>query len=292
MKAFSRLYKALDETNKTTGKVDAMVKYFETTPPEDAVWGLYFLTGRRPRRPVNTTKMWGWANELSGLPAWLFSECYDAVADLAETIAKIVPEPPEPPDAEAHSLSHWVNDRLLPLANISEEDQKVEISRAWAELDIYERMVYNKLITGEFRVGVSQDLVIRAVSQAGGVPAQVVAHRLMGSWEPTAEFFQSLFSEDHTDADISKPYPFCLAHPLEGAPDALGDIDQWQVEWKYDGIRAQLIRREGHTFVWSRGEDLITERFPEVADVGEWLPDGTVIDGEIMAWRGDDPLPF
>lgn len=343
MKAFAELYTALDETNKTTGKVEAMVRYFQSTPPEDAAWGLYFLTGRRPKRPVNTTKLWTWAQELSGLPGWLFSECYDAVADLAETIAKIVPEEegvaalgrygvneaggvgalghdripdtsegacastpqrrnagPSPPDnpksvirnPKSLPLHLWVTERLLPLAGMTEEEQKVEVMSAWRELDTMQRHVYNKLITGEFRIGVSQDLVIRAVAQASGIPSSVIAHRLMGAWQPTAEFYQSLFSEDHTDADISKPYPFCLAHPLEGGPEALGDPGQWQVEWKYDGIRAQLVKREGQTFVWSRGEELISERFPEVRDIGAFLPDGTVLDGEIMAWRGEHPLPF
>jgi DNA ligase-1 len=290
MKRFVDLYVALDETNKTGGKVAAMVGYFKEAPPEDAVWGLYFLTGRRPKRPVSVTKLWAWANELTGLPGWLFSESYDAVGDLAETIATILPD--SPAQQEPLPLHEWIEKRLIPMQGMPEEEQREIIESAWRELDRNGRFVWNKLITGGFRVGVSQDLVIRALSQASGVPVATVAHRLMGHWEPTAEFYLSLMGEDEGDANISRPYPFCLAHALEGSPETLGPIGEWHAEWKWDGIRAQLVRRNGQTFVWSRGEDLISERFPEVRDAGDFLPDGTVLDGEIMAWRGESPLLF
>jgi DNA ligase 1 len=293
MRAFAKLYTALDETNKTSGKVAEMVGYFRTAPPEDAVWGLYFLTGRRPRRPVTTTQLWEWAMQQSGLPSWLFSECYDAVGDLAETIAKALPDAP-------HELGHgldiplhlWITQRLLPLASMNEEEQREEVTKAWRELDAVGRFVYNKLITGEFRVGVSQDLVVRALSQVSGVPAPVVAHRLMGSWEPTGEFFTNLLAEDFSDANVSRPYPFCLAHALEGDPSSLGSEADWHAEWKWDGIRAQVVHRNDQTFIWSRGEDLISHRFPEIVNLGPLMPNGTVADGEVMAWRDERPLPF
>ena len=317
MKRFVDLYIALDTTNKTSAKVDAMAQYFATTPPEDAIWGLYFLTGRRPRRPVNTSKLWGWALELSGLPSWLFSESYDAVGDLAETIAMVVnpvegPESPipqsgsylregvgggrfpegQPASPDQAQLHTWIEDRLLRLTNLPEDEQREVIEKAWSDLDRNGRFVYNKLITGGFRVGVSQDLVIRALSQASQVPAPVVAHRLTGHWEPTADFFQKLVGEDQGDADISKPYPFCLAHPLQADLESIGPREEWHAEWKWDGIRSQVIRRQGHTFVWSRGEELISERFPEIKELGDLLPEGTALDGEIMAWQGAMPLPF
>lgn len=292
MKRFVELYTELDETNKTIGKVDAMVRYFKEGPPEDAVWGLFFLTGRRPRRPVAVTKLWAWANELTGLPGWLFSESYDAVGDLAETIATILPDAPESGASAGLPLHKWLEDRLLPMQGMDEEQQRQIIEQSWRELDRNGRFVWNKLITGGFRVGVSQDLVIRALSQASGVPAATIAHRLMGHWEPTAEFFLKLMGEEDSESDVSKPYPFCLAHPLPGEPQDLGSIEDWHAEWKWDGIRCQLVRREGQTFVWSRGEDLISERFPEVAQIGEHVPDGTVLDGEIMAWKDEKPMMF
>jgi DNA ligase 1 len=291
VKRFVQLYTELDETNKTLGKVEAMVRYFKEVPPEDAIWGLYFLTGRRPKRPVAAPKIWGWANELSGLPPWLFSECYDAVGDMAETIATILPDTPSS-GVEETPLHKWIEDRLLYMQGLDELSQREIIERSWRELDRSGRFVWNKLITGAFRVGVSQDLVIRALSQASGIPAPTVAHRLMGHWEPTALFFTELMGEDGGEANVSRPYPFCLAHPLVGDPADLGPIEDWRAEWKWDGIRCQLVKREGQTFVWSRGEELISERFPEVRDLGAVLPNGTVLDGEIMAWRGDKPLPF
>jgi len=291
MKQFADLYASIDETNKTGEKVQAMVHYFMQAPPEDAAWAVHFLMGRRPKRLVNGPHMWGWAAELSGLPMWLFSECYEAVGDTAETITLVLPEN-ENERAEQLGLDHWVRNRLLPLATMDEEGQKEELYRAWNELDRTERFVFNKLITGAFRVGVSADLVTRALAQVGGIESSVVAHRLMGNWDPSADFFRSLIHSETLDAGVSRPYPFCLAHPLEGGPTSLGSPEEWHVEWKWDGIRAQLIRRDGRSFVWSRGEELITDRFPEILGICESLPDGTVIDGEILAWRDGRPMKF
>lgn len=290
MREFAGLYKALDETNRTTGKVQAMVEYFRAAPPSDAAWAVSFLVGRRPKRLVSGPKLWGWAVELSGLPPWLFAECYDAVGDVAEAITLVLPA--EGVGSGHSSLTEWVETRLLPLAGMDEDAQRVAIQSAWRELDSDSRFVWNKLITGGFRVGVSQDLVVRALSQASGLSAPVVAHRLMGSWEPTAEFFQHLFRQESEDADVSKPYPFCLAHALPTGPEELGEFADWHMEWKWDGIRAQAIRRGGASFVWSRGEDLVTERFPEIRAICDALPEGTVLDGEILAWSQGKPLKF
>jgi DNA ligase-1 len=313
MRDFALLYAALDETNKTNEKVAAMVRYFESAPPADAAWAVHFLMGRRPKRLVKGPSLWGWAREEAGLPDWLFAESYDAVGDLAEAMALVLPEDPYSPSDDANedlqlhkplagrtltpapsavSLRHWVENRLLPLGDMDDAAQQSAIVEAWQELDMLGRFVFNKLITGAFRVGVSQDLVVRALSKSSNVPAPTISHRLMGPWHPTAEFFQALVSPEDGETHISKPYPFCLAHPLEQEPANLGDIGEWHAEWKWDGIRAQLIRRQGQSFIWSRGEDLITERFPEIQSVCDALPDGTVIDGEILAWEGERPMKF
>jgi len=290
MRAFAELYAAIDETNKTTEKVAAMSRYFASADPADAAWAVHFLVGRRPKRLVQAGRMHGLAANLAGVPEWLFNECYDAVGDLAETIALMLPEATT--DAADHSLAHWVTERLLPLGTLAEEPQVRALAQAWLDLDRPERFVFNKLITGSFRVGVSQELVVRALSQVSGVPGPVIAHRLMGDWTPTAEFYEGLLGEETPDTDCSKPYPFCLAHPLEVDPSSLGELSDWHVEWKWDGIRAQLIRREGKSFVWSRGEELITDRFPEMLEICEALPEGTVVDGEILAWSEGRPLKF
>jgi DNA ligase-1 len=293
MKRFAQLYGAIDETNKTSEKVAAMVRYFKEAPPEDAVWAVNFLIGRRPKRLIQANKLHAWAAEAAGLPEWLFFESYDAVGDLAEAIALMLPETERALDDRADlPLSEWVENRLLPLASMDEALQHDLLIQAWTDLDRQERFVYNKLITGAFRVGVSQDLVVRALSQATGVPGPVIAHRLMGDWQPTAAFYEGLFGEETEETDLSRPYPFCLAHPLEQEPQTLGNVGDWHIEWKWDGIRAQLIRREGRSFIWSRGEDLITDRFPEILEICESLPDGTVLDGEILAWRDGRPLKF
>lgn len=287
MKLFAELYAALDETNKTSEKVAAIRRYMQAAPPEDAAWAVYFLIGRKPRQVVATRKLVAWAIEAAAIPPWLFDECHEAVGDLAETVALLLPPPTGGTPAPLHV---WVEQRLLQLPRLGEAEQRQSMLQAWAELSHVERLVWNKLITGAFRVGVSQSLVVNALAEVGGVPADVVAHRMMGSWQPSAQQFKGLLAEGSETA-ISRPYPFFLAHPLEQPPEALGPRDEWQVEWKWDGIRAQLIRRRGELFLWSRGEDLITERFPEIAQAAARLPDGTVLDGEVLPWR-ETVLPF
>ena len=289
MKAFADLYAALDETTRTTEKVRAMTGYFARVPPADSAWTVYFLIGRKPKQVVPTANLRAWAATEAAVPDWLFDESYHAVGDLAETIALLLPPPSLTSDLP---LSRWVEERLLPLRGADPEAQREAMRGAWAEMDDRQRFVWNKLITGAFRVGVSQQLVTRALAEVAGMDAAVVAHRLMGDWEPSATFFEHLLAPDASDADVSRLYPFFLAHPLDILPESLGPITAWQAEWKWDGIRAQFIRRAGQTFLWTRGEELVTERYPELASIGPSLPDGTVIDGEILPWKQGRVLPF
>ncbi len=288
MREFARLFTALDETNRTSEKVAAMAAYFAAVPATDAAWAVYFLSGGRPKRLIPVRRLSAWAMEEAQVPAWLFDECYAAVGDLAETIAHLLPVS----DAtSALPLHRWVTERLLPLASQREEEQREVVLASWRELHGTARFVWNKLLTGAFRVGVSRQLVVRALAKSSGVDEETLSHRLSGQWTPSAEWFTALVTADTSDADRSRPYPFFLAYPLEGEISALGDPSAWQLEWKWDGIRAQVIRRDGETWIWSRGGELVTDRFPELAVAAAALPDGTVIDGEIMPWKGG-PLPF
>lgn len=293
MKAFADLYTALDETTKTTAKVEALVAYFAQANPRDAAWAVSFLIGRKPRQAVPAKKMRAWAAAEAGIPDWLLGECYDAVGDAAETIALLLP----PPDRSSNRpLADWVESVLLPLRNHDEETQRQILLDTWRAMDHSQRFVWNKLISGAFRVGVSAQLVTRALAKLGKLEPGTVAHRLMGDWTPSADFFQSLLDPDSSDTDLSRPYPFCLAHPIDeagqGGPAGLGDPAAWQAEWKWDGIRCQLIQRSGETFLWTRGEELVTERYPELAGLGPMLPDGSVIDGEILVYRDGLVQPF
>lgn len=293
MRAFAELYAALDETTRTSEKVAALARYFAAAPPADAAWALYFLSGRKPRQVIGSRRLSEWAIDAAGVPAWLFGECYDAVGDFAETVALLLADTPSAVAAgEPASLSFWIEERLLPLREADEATQRAAVLRAWSELDQPQRFLWNKLITGGFRVGVSQRLVVRALAQVSGVEDSVIAHRLMGDWAPSADWYRGLFASQRADADVSRPYPFFLAHPLEDDPASLGVLEEWQAEWKWDGIRAQLIRRAGQSFLWSRGEELITERFPELAGAAARLPDGTVLDGEVLPFRDGVVLPF
>jgi DNA ligase 1 len=289
MKQFAALYTALDETTATGEKIAALVDYFGHAPAHDAAWAVHFLIGRRPKRLIGPAQLRAWAAAEAAVPDWLFEESYHAVGDLAETITLLLPDTGAPSE---QPLAHWVEDRLLALRGQDEAVQRAEIVHAWRSLDRRERYVWNKLLTGSFRVGASARLVVRALAQLSGVDEGTIAHRLMGGWEPTPEFFRRLIAADTRDADISRPYPFYLAYPLEQPVDTLGEPAEWIVEWKWDGIRSQLIRRSGRTFLWSRGEELLSGRFPEVEAAGGLLPDGTVMDGELLPWLDGMPLPF
>jgi DNA ligase-1 len=289
VRRFAALYAEIDASTRTTDKVDAMVRYFTAADPADAAWAVYFLSGGRPKRLIPVRRLATWAGEEANVPPWLFEECYASVGDLAETIALLLPTGERPGERLLHE---WVEGQLLPLATLSEGGQRSSIVGAWRELGGTERLVWNKLITGAFRVGVSQQLVVRALARVGGIGEGVVAHRLTGTWTPTPAAYSALFTEDTTDADPARPYPFFLAYPLELPLEELGRPDEWLVEWKWDGIRAQLIRRDDCTYLWTRGEELVTERYPEITEAAHWLPNGTVLDGEIMPWVDDAPLPF
>jgi DNA ligase-1 len=289
VRLFAALYAALDQTTKTNEKVAALVHYFGAAPPADAAWAVSFLIGRRPKRLLESRKLAQWAYEEAGVPDWLFGECYHAVGDFAETIALLLPLPAATSELP---LNYWIEERLLPMRDADDETRRGWLVSAWREMDEGQRFVWNKLLTGEFRVGVSQNLVVRALAEAAGSSVETIAHRLMGEWQPTPEFWAQLFASDARDADVSRPYPFFLAYPLEGQPEDLGDVGDWQIEWKWDGIRAQLIRRQWRTFLWSRGEESIADRFPELEALGALLPEGTVIDGEVLPWKNGVPLPF
>jgi len=290
MKRFCDLFRELDGTTKTTRRQVALQDYFREAPPEDAAWATYILSGRRLKRLVKHGDLRAWGAELAELPDWLFEECYHMAGDLAETIALVIHEDRSQP--VEGSLRYWMEDVVAPLGGMPAEEQRDILQRAWSQLDAWSRFVFNKLITGGLRVGVSQRSVVKALATTFDIEPNLIAHRLMGPWEPTPEFFTQLISENSGEADLSHPYPFCLAHPLENEPENLGAVSDWLADWKWDGIRAQAIRRGQAWFLWSRGEELLNERFPEFDDELRALPQGTVLDGELVGWKDGEVLPF
>lgn len=290
MQAFSRLYQTLDQTTSTNAKVAAMVQYLDNAAPRDAAWAAYFLSGRRIKRLVGAANLRVWLMASCDLPDWLIEETYASVGDLAETIALLVAAPGVA--AENKSLADWVEQEIVPLrvADIHEQENRI---RHWWQTQNYEQcFIINKLLTGALRVGVSQILLARAVAEHAQLPRALILHRLMGEWTPDESFWQTLVAVDSGDVVPSRPYPFCLASPLDATPESLGDVSDWIAEWKWDGIRCQLIRRQGETYLWSRGEELIGARFPEIEAAASGLPDGSVLDGEILPWNTEGVMPF
>lgn len=289
MKRFAALFDELDQTTKTNPKVAALERYFREADPADAAHALALLTGLGQKRAINRNKLIEWATEKAQLSGWLFGECYDAVGDLAETISLVTGKAENPLE---HSLTWWVEDFLSRLAHGSDAERKRLFYQALDGLDGTERFVFLKLLTGAFRVGVSKQLVLKGIAKAFELDAKVVAHRLMGSWRPTREAFLQLTAPGTSEGDPSQPYPFFLAHPIEGSASTLGPIEEWSAEWKWDGIRAQLVRRGKAVYLWSRGEELVTARYPEISTPGLKIPEGTVLDGEILPFSHGQSLGF
>ncbi|MEM6707374.1 MAG: ATP-dependent DNA ligase [Pseudomonadota bacterium] len=293
MKRFTELYLRLDQSNATNDKLEALTDYLREAPPADAAWAVYFLSGRRLKRLLKRADLKQWALDASGYPEWVLAETYEAVGDLAETIALLLPDrdTSSGPANDDRCLRNWIEERLIPLGREPEETQGQRLKTWWATQSADERFVLNKLMTGALRVGVSQKLVTRALAQHFDTEPALIAQRMMGDWEPTAEFFAFLETGDGLEQNLAAPYPFFLAAPLEQVPTELGDASDWQAEWKWDGIRAQIIRRQGDIAIWSRGEERLDARFPEIEAALGQLPDGTVLDGEILGFLGDAPEP-
>ncbi len=305
MKQFSRLFTALDSTTSTHAKVEAMQRYFAQASVQDAAWAVYFLSGGKPRQVVKTASLRALACEAAGIEDWLFEECYQAVGDLAETIAYVLPLEFAPSDI---GLAEWIEHRLLPLRGLAEGDIAHRIRSFWRELDSQGRFLLVKLVGGGLRVGVSKLLVQRALAAHAGLDAKRIAQRMMGYMTatmdvkamPSAMKYEALVAQSAGDEadilDAGQPYPFFLAHQLDASLETfdakLGPVSGWQVEWKYDGIRGQIVKRAGQVWIWSRGEELVTERFPEIVALAQPLPDGTVLDGEIMVWTNGAPASF
>jgi DNA ligase-1 len=292
MQLFAQLVQQLGMSTKTNDKLDALVNYFTHADSRDKVWVIALFSGRRPRRTVNSTQLQTWCSEIIHLPLWLLEECYHTVGDLSETIALLIPETPDIIQGKAGRPLHYYVERFLQLEKADEQAKKEFILQSWLELTGKERFVFNKFLSGTFRIGVSQGMMVNALAKTVKLEPSVIAHRISGNWDPAAMTFEELLSEQDISFDYSKPYPFYLAYAIEEEVSNLGEPDKWQAEWKWDGIRGQVIKRNDQLFIWSRGEDLVTDKFPEFNELLAKLPDGVVIDGEILPYKDGQVLNF
>ena len=290
LELFAQLVSELSSSTKTNDKLQSLTDYFAIAPDNDKVWVIAIFSGRRPRRTVSSRLMREWCAEITNYPSWLFDECYSTVGDLAETLALLLPETKKE-ERVNKSLSHYLK-TFISVEKQDESVRKIFIIESWNEMNRDERFVFNKLITGSFRIGVSQKTIVNALAKTIELSPSVIAHRISGNWDPSTTSFNGLLSEAASLTDFSKPYPFYLAYALEEEPENLGDPHEWQVEWKWDGIRGQMIKRNNELFVWSRGEELMTDKFPEYYILKDLLPDGIVLDGEIIPAMDGKPLPF
>lgn len=290
MKNFVALFQSLDSTTSTNAKVAALTDYFQKAAPGDAAWATFFLIGERIKRFISSRDLQVWAMELTQMPDWLFNDSYHTVGDTAETIALLVGRPQS--QMRDLPLQTWIEKEILPLMQLEKAEQGERIKQWWQLLSVNECFVLNKILTGAFRVGVSKTLVLRALAKVAQLDAAIIAHRFVGSWQPSAEFYQQAMSAKGHSRESLRPFPFYLAYPLEQPAETIGESHEWFAEWKWDGIRGQIMHCRGDVLIWSRGEELVTEQFPELAELAYGLPDGAVLDGEILAWTGNVPMDF
>jgi DNA ligase-1 len=290
LQLFAELVTQLGTSTKTNDKLQSLVDYFAIAPDADKVWVIAIFSGRRPRRAVNSRLMREWCTEIIHIPDWLFDESYHTVGDLSETLALLLPETKKESQVN-ESLCYYL-EKFITIEKEDENIKKHFIVNSWNEMNRDERFVFNKLITGSFRIGVSQKTIVNALAKIVDLSASVIAHRISGNWDPVTTSFNELLSESVSISDFSKPYPFYLAYAIDDDVETLGETNLWQAEWKWDGIRGQIIKRNNDLFVWSRGEELMTDKFPEYCILKDLLPDGVVLDGEIIPARYGRPLPF
>ena len=288
MKRFAQLIQELELSNKTNDKIEALVTYFNEADERDKPYVIAMFTGKRPKRPITTTLIKQWAIALSGIPEWLFTESYHSVGDLSETIALVLPTAEYNIDKP---LYQWISELAI-LQGKTDEEKKDYILTSWNSLATQERFIFNKLISGNFRIGVSNKMLVNAIAKQSKQEANKIMHSIMGKWQPSEITYADLTAGAHVNTDNSWPYPFCLAYAIDTEPENLGDTSAWQAEWKWDGIRGQIVKRNGELFIWSRGEELVTDQFPELHFLKEELPDGTVLDGEILSVKDGNVLSF
>ena len=283
MNQFVNLFKQLDQTNSTLAKLEALESYFSQACNEDRLWAYALMAGKMPKRSIKTSLLRTWAAEHAGIPLWLFEESYHTVGDLAETISLLVHNSTANQETSG-SLHLWI-EGILALAGTDDDAKKRHVAEAWNRLDRAGCFIFNKLITGGFRMGVSQKLAQKALARVLNKDADELAHILMGNWNPAKTHLNELLQQNEGSAHRSRPYPFCLAHALSDEPEALGATSDWIAEWKWDGIRAQLIVREGECYIWSRGEELISDKFPEITALLPYFQANCVLDGELVIRR-------
>ena len=289
MNKFSQLFNDLDESTKTNDRLDHLVKYLIESAPEDSIWVCWFLAGNRIKGAIKTSELRTFASERSGLPLWLLEECYDRVGDLAETISLLVSTEGE---GEIISLSELIGKFIEPMIGMNTEERRQNIFTVWDFLGEKDFLPFHKLLTGGFRMGVSKGNLCKALARVGGVQPAIIAQRLTGNWSPKTLTLEGILNPEDDGGRLCQPFPFCLANPLQEEAENLGSVDDWQVEWKWDGIRAQLINRGGTCMIWSRGDESVGHSFPEVMNAGKWLPGDLCIDGEILAWGQDGLRSF
>mgnify|MGYP003705843485 FL=1 len=289
MREFSQLFHDLDESTKTNDRIDQLVKYLMEAAPEDSIWVCWFLAGNRIKGAIKTSELRTFASERSGLPQWLLEECHDRVGDLAETISLLVATEGS---GEILSLSEWIIKFIEPMIGMDTEERRENIFRVWDFLGEQDFLPFHKLLTGGFRMGVSKGNLCKALARVGGVQPAIIAQRLTGNWSPKTLSLEGILNSGDDEDRLCQPFPFCLANPLQEEAENLGRLEDWQVEWKWDGIRAQLINRGGTCMIWSRGDESVGHSFPEVMNAGKWLPGDLCMDGEILAWGQDGLRSF
>ena len=310
-RSFGNLINNLEQCNSTKKKINLISVFIKDIDPRDGSWILLLLMSTRQKRVITGRRLKDILQASFRMPSWLIDDCFAQVGDSAETISLLWPQlKSELTDANIECSEvynklfnepkeskplHWWMETLLPaIKDATETTQNRLILKLWSDIADQDHYLTNKLITGGFRNGVSKGLVVKSIAQAYELDESTVLERLMKPIEINNIWFQELthpVSINRTDRGAI-PYPFYLASPVEIEKIKETPPADWRLEYKWDGIRGQLIKRDTGAYLWSRGEELVNHVFPEIIEMAENLPDGTVLDGEILCWQKDVRKPM
>lgn len=279
MKAFAELIFNLRKWDTENNQIRYIKEYFSISDDRDCIWAIYILLGKKIKNEFRSKQqLKKWACEYAEIPDWLFDESYSFTGDLTETISLILP------GKEADSgrtLTEWMH-YMESFCKSDDQGNKKKVVDAWKELDHTETYVFNKLIPGNFKSGVDEKVIIKALSKFLNIESNVISNRIKSNWHPDLISFYELFSKFNPDDIISKPYPFIPEEVFESEPGVLGSAADWLAEQKFKGIRCQLIFRKGKIFLWTDNGELINDKFPEFEFIKKYLPDDSVFTGSII----------
>jgi len=303
MKAFADLWATLEGQLSEARSAQILARYLQQTSAEDAAWAIYLLCGKKPKKLLSARELVEYFLQTSGTPGWLFWESDDVVGDVNETIALLndtfmdetasQQNRNENSHPQQNSLAFWMENQLNTLAEVAQSQRPAFLGNCWQKLGYREAFIINRILTGTWKSNLPLKTIAQALSIVSGQEPMTLMHRLKADWLPNKVFYAKLIAEDQPTFQTEQKFSFGEFKPLEESSiESLGAVEDWWLAWQWEGLRVQCIRRADDCFLWSQNGELVTDRFPELHEMAQKLPEGTILEGVIVACSGQAPLPL